>query len=96
MRQTLTARQREVATLYGAGLSLAEIGQRLGCAEMTARHHLHMTYARLGIDPSGSRNANRRAVAEAMGVAYVAPTRVVNEAKRRPVPRRMPRSVWSI
>lgn len=92
MTRPLTDRQREVCTLFAHGLSLAEIGGRIGIAEMTARYHLHQAYARLGVDPSGSRRANRQAVAVAMGVAFVAPTRAVDESKRRPVPSKWPRT----
>jgi len=45
----LTAREREVITLIGAGLPNKAIAARLGVTEAAVRHHLTAIYAKLGI-----------------------------------------------
>lgn len=91
---TLTPRQREVGTLYAQGRTMVEIGATVGIAPMTARYHLHTAYARLGIRADVSRKAARKALAAALGIAYVEPPGPVrDESKRRTVPAvRWPRS----
>ncbi|MFG3703550.1 response regulator [Micromonospora sp. NPDC047670] len=46
---TLTAREREVLALVGAGLSNAEIGRRLFLVEGTVKSYLSTIFARLGV-----------------------------------------------
>jgi DNA-binding CsgD family transcriptional regulator len=46
---TLTARQREVATLVAEGLTNREIGERLGIEERSAEGHLERIRLRLGV-----------------------------------------------
>lgn len=53
---SLTTRQRQVLILLTQGLSNREIAQQLGVALPTARHHVSMLLARLGV-------ANRAAAA---------------------------------
>lgn len=84
---SLTPRQTEVCTLFAQGRTMAEIGSTVGIAPMTARYHLHSAYARLGIRADVSRKAARKALAAALGVAYVEPPGPVrDESKRRAVP----------
>ena len=45
----LTAREREVITLIGAGLRNQQIAACLGISEATVRHHLTAIYAKLGV-----------------------------------------------
>jgi DNA-binding NarL/FixJ family response regulator len=45
----LTAREREVITLIGAGLPNKEIAARLGVTEAAVRYHLTAIYAKLGV-----------------------------------------------
>jgi DNA-binding CsgD family transcriptional regulator len=45
----LSARERRVAALYGAGCSHKEIARELGISPVTARNHLQRIYAKLGI-----------------------------------------------
>lgn len=49
-REALTARQREIAELVAAGLSNAEIAERLFLSIRTVTSHLEHIYNRLGID----------------------------------------------
>lgn len=46
---TLTPRQREVATLAAHGRNARDIGTALGCTLNTARSHLRTIYERLGV-----------------------------------------------
>lgn len=91
MTLQLTPRQREVATLFAAGLTLRTVGARIGCSEQTARIHMGAVYLRLGIAASRACNANRRAVADALGVAF-APAAPVTPPVRRP--RRVQPQTW--
>ncbi len=45
----LTARQREVALLYAAGLSSRAVAERIGVSHRTARDHVEAIYGRLGV-----------------------------------------------
>ena len=45
----LTAREREVITLIGAGLRNQQIAAHLGISEATGRHHLTAIFAKLGV-----------------------------------------------
>jgi DNA-binding CsgD family transcriptional regulator len=45
----LSARERRVAALYGAGYSHKEIARELSISPVTARNHLQRIYAKLGI-----------------------------------------------
>lgn len=46
---TLTAREREVLTLLGEGLSNAQLGQRLQLGEATVKTHVSRVLAKLGV-----------------------------------------------
>jgi DNA-binding NarL/FixJ family response regulator len=46
----LTAREREVIELVGAGLTNAELGRRLFISEATVKTHLLRVFAKLGVD----------------------------------------------
>jgi DNA-binding CsgD family transcriptional regulator len=45
----LTERQREIATLYAAGMSSRAVAERTGVSHRTARDHIEAAYARLGV-----------------------------------------------
>ena len=47
--ETLTYREREVATLAGEGLKSKEIGARLFISEITVRHHLTSIFSKLDV-----------------------------------------------
>jgi DNA-binding NarL/FixJ family response regulator len=46
---TLSTRERQVATLFGGGATYKAIATKLGVAPSTARNHLQNIYAKLGI-----------------------------------------------
>jgi two-component system, NarL family, nitrate/nitrite response regulator NarL len=46
---TLTARERQVATLVSEGISNDEIGRRLFISQTTVRHHLTSIFGKLGV-----------------------------------------------
>jgi len=48
--ERLTPRRREVARLWGEGLSHKEIGVRMGISPATVRNHLQEVYVRLGVN----------------------------------------------
>jgi RNA polymerase sigma factor (sigma-70 family) len=45
--ESLTNRERDVASLIAEGLSNREIAKRLGISQATVRHHLTSIYAKL-------------------------------------------------
>ena len=47
--ETLTRREREVASAYGDGLSYRQIAEKLGVAPATIRTHLQTIYRKLGV-----------------------------------------------
>ena len=47
--ETLTRREREVASAYGDGLSYRQIAEKLGVAPATVRTHLQTIYRKLGV-----------------------------------------------
>lgn len=48
--ETLTAREREVIELIGAGLKNRQIAERLVISEATVRHHLTSIFGKLGVE----------------------------------------------
>ncbi|MER7277821.1 response regulator transcription factor [Dactylosporangium sp. NPDC000244] len=48
-RTGLTAREREILTLLGAGLTNGTIGQRLGLTEKTVKNHLSSVFAKIQV-----------------------------------------------
>ena len=59
-RETLSARETEVLTLAGRGLTNAQIGRELFVSEATVKTHLLRAYAKLGV--SGRTAAVTRAM----------------------------------
>jgi len=45
----LTARERQVITLVGAGFSNKDLAQELGISEKTAKHYLANVFDKLGV-----------------------------------------------
>lgn len=50
MLQGLTAREREILTLIGEGLTNRQIGERLYLAEKTVKNHISRLLAKLGVE----------------------------------------------
>ena len=50
LAEGLTAREREIATLAGAGATNREIAGRLVVSVRTVENHLHRVYGKLGIE----------------------------------------------
>ena len=46
---TLTAREREILSLLGAGLSSAQVGRQLGISPHTVRRHIANLTEKLGV-----------------------------------------------
>jgi two-component system nitrate/nitrite response regulator NarL len=61
--KTLTAREREIASLVCDGLSNGQLGRQLNLTEGTVKVHLHRIYRKLGLRNRASlaaRAAKRR------------------------------------
>ena len=50
MVEQLSARERQVATLFARGASYKAIAKQLDVAPTTARNHLQNLYAKLGVN----------------------------------------------